>query len=327
MDLKKLIPTLAIIAMLTASSMLSTGCKRQTQLSGLPQENGTIELYFSKSDDCKATLEGILQNASGVRAALYDLDVPELIGLAKSKNADILVDEDNYFGYGTKISGEGLMHNKFWLIDYADGKHLTATGSLNPTLNDIYKNDNNLVIISSDYIRKNYEAEFNELKRKGRDEPTIYQNIIFNSHLLENYFCPDDDCEQKYLNVLKQAKEKIYFMDFSFTSDALGDYLMSRKSELDIRGVFDESQVKSQASYTEYYRMLSKGMNVRLDGNPYKLHHKVFIIDNDTVILGSTNPTSGGFTKNDENVIIYHDPEFAAKFLKEFDRVWALAKK
>jgi len=64
-------------------------------------------------------------------------------------------------------------------------------------------------------------------------------------------------------------------------------------------------------------------MDVKKDSNKYNMHHKVFIIDNETVVTGSYNPTSSGDEKNDENILIIHDKGIAKKFLDEFDRVWA----
>ncbi|MBW2972476.1 hypothetical protein KY359_05560, partial [Candidatus Woesearchaeota archaeon] len=60
----------------------------------------------------------------------------------------------------------------------------------------------------------------------------------------------------------------------------------------------------------------------RWDGNKANMHHKVFVIDNKTVVTGSFNPTSNADTKNDENVLIIHDPEVAQKFSEEWERVW-----
>ena len=51
------------------------------------------------------------------------------------------------------------------------------------------------------------------------------------------------------------------------------------------------------------------------------MHHKVFIIDNSTVITGSFNPSKNGDERNDENMLVIKDREIAALFLDEFERV------
>jgi len=52
------------------------------------------------------------------------------------------------------------------------------------------------------------------------------------------------------------------------------------------------------------------------------MHHKVFIIDNETVITGSFNPTKNADLRNDENILIIHNKWIAKKYLKEFEKVW-----
>jgi phosphatidylserine/phosphatidylglycerophosphate/cardiolipin synthase-like enzyme len=63
--------------------------------------------------------------------------------------------------------------------------------------------------------------------------------------------------------------------------------------------------------------------SVRLDGNLRSMHHKVIIIDRVTVILGSFNYSEAANSRNDENVLIVHDPTFATFFVQEFETVWA----
>ncbi len=308
---------IAIIVLLAAPSPKGMG--------NLPSENGTIEVCFSKTEDCEDRLESMVVKASRIEAALYDLDEPDLVAALKSKGAtvDLIVDEDNYDGFGKKISGTGLMHNKFWLLYNVSDKDYLVTGSTNPTTNDFYKNDNNMLIFVSGLLMQNYEEEFDELKNSKKDSPNLHSRIIFNGKLLENYFCPDDGCEKEVVRLISSAKKSVYFMTFSFTSDQIGDALISRKDLLEVKGVFDESQVTSQKQYTEYYRMKDTGMDVRIDGNKYKLHHKVFIIDNETVITGSYNPTAGGNERNDENVIVIRDEKVVGSFISEFVRVFA----
>ena len=49
----------------------------------------------------------------------------------------------------------------------------------------------------------------------------------------------------------------------------------------------------------------------------------MFIIDNETVVTGSFNPTLSGDTRNDENILIIHDKEIAKEFLEEFENMFS----
>ncbi|MFH1211948.1 MAG: phospholipase D-like domain-containing protein [Candidatus Woesearchaeota archaeon] len=285
----------------------------------IPKENGSIAVYFCPRDGCEQILAGEIMNSGQVMCALYDLNLEKVKTALKSKNADVLIDEDNYEGYGQEISGSGLMHNKFCIFD----NKKIFTGSFNPTERDAYKNNNNLLIIESKYLSENYINEFYELKNLGKNARNINEKIIFNGFLVENYFCPDDDCEANVLKILNTAGSSVYFMTFSFTSDPIGDFLISKKDSIDIKGVFEKSQ---NNDWTEYSKMKDAGMDVVFDGNSANMHHKVFIIDNETVITGSYNPSNNGNKNNDENILIIHDRTIAAEFIEEFERVWKEAQ-
>ncbi|MFH0875676.1 MAG: phospholipase D-like domain-containing protein, partial [archaeon] len=150
-------------------------------------------------------------------------------------------------------------------------------------------------------------------------EKVKYPEIYFNDFLIENYFCPEDDCKGQVIEELNNAKHNIYFMTFSFTDDDIA-YAILFQNISDIKGIFDKLQAASD--YSQYKRMKGFGLNVKLDNSKYKLHHKVFIIDNETVITGSFNPTGAGNFKNDENILIIHDKSLAKEFLEEFNSLW-----
>ncbi|MEK6827975.1 MAG: phospholipase D-like domain-containing protein, partial [Nanoarchaeota archaeon] len=132
--------------------------------------------------------------------------------------------------------------------------------------------------------------------------------------------CPEDKCASHIINLIKNAESSIYFMSFSFTNEEIADALIM-KSDLDVRGIFDSSQ--SSIKFSQFKRLQEFGIKVKKDSNKYKMHHKVFIIDNQTVVTGSFNPTLSADTKNDENLLIIHDKKIANDFLKEFDSLWA----
>ena len=132
-----------------------------------------------------------------------------------------------------------------------------------------------------------------------------YSKLILNGKTIENYFCPEDDCEEHVLDILNTAKESVYFMTFSFTSDAIGEKLISlHKKGVEVKGVFEKSQ---KNKYHEFEKLLNAGINVTWDSNKANMHHKVFIIDEEIVITGSYNPSKNGNSNNDENVVIIHD--------------------
>ena len=152
------------------------------------------------------------------------------------------------------------------------------------------------------------EAEFKS--------PVMY----LNDAKIENYFCPEDNCADKVVDLIKNAKKSVYFMTFSFTSEKIADALISRDG-IEIKGVFDKGQASNKFSQDE--RLKGFGIDATLDKSKYKLHHKVFIIDNETVVTGSFNPTLSGDTRNDENILIIHDKEIAKEFLEEFENMFS----
>ena len=109
---------------------------------------------------------------------------------------------------------------------------------------------------------------------------------------------------------MDKAKESIYFMTYSFTDEDIGDKILEKAEKLPARGLFDSSQLSEWSQYEKLKQLsqVQKGV-----------HHKVFIIDGETVITGSYNPTKNGNKANDENIIIIHDKEIVQKFREEFN--------
>jgi phosphatidylserine/phosphatidylglycerophosphate/cardiolipin synthase-like enzyme len=142
---------------------------------------------------------------------------------------------------------------------------------------------------------------------------------------LQVYFSPDDGVARQIVRLIQSAQESIYFMAYSFTLDEIADAMLEQAaSGVIVSGVLERDQVISNQG-GEYDRMRSAGLDVRMDGNPDNLHHKVIIIDGKIVITGSYNFSNNAETRNDENLLVIHNPEVAARFLLEFQRVFDLA--
>ncbi len=285
-------------------------------------ESGGYTLLFCQQEDCRQPLLAAINASTDVKCAFYDLTDPATVALLKEKRADVLVYGANYDGYGTPINATagGLMHDKICVLD----NRTVITGSTNPTVNCYEKNDNNLLIIDGAALAQDYLVDIQGIK-DGAQQATPYPlidhtaaNVTFR---IETYFCPADNCEEHLLDALGAANSTIDFMTFSFTSDPIGKELVNLSAHgVAVRGVFER---REESQYSEYARLKDAGLDVRLDGNSATMHHKVFIIDDETVAFGSYNPTASGNTKNDENLLIVHDKAIAEAFEQEFRRVYA----
>ncbi len=220
---------------------------------------------------------------------------------------------------------DAYMHDKFVVID---GEQVW-TGSWNLTENGTYRNNNNLVIIHSAKLAKNYATEFEELFRGefGASSPddTPYPRVEIGDIVVENYFSPEGDLPAPILDVLERAESSIYFMAFAFTDNEIAKAMVAKhRAGLTVQGVVESRNAAGSGS--DFADLRKAGVDVRKDGNPYVMHHKVIIVDEAIVITGSYNFTSSAARKNDENVLIIHSPEIAAGYLEEFHRVYAQAE-
>jgi len=284
----------------------------------IPSESGEMYIHFCPEEECEEILEDLAQNAESVRCAVHELSLDNFINALNNVDSEIIID-NNYECGGiencVRDTRQALMHNKFcaYLID---GKKWVSTGSMNPTPNCANKNNNNLFVARSDNMHDNFLDEFNEMKngKFGGGEKIKTKKFLHDGSLIEQGFCPEDDCQGALLGLVSDAKERIYFMTFSFTDDAVGDLVIEKSKEIDVIGLYEKTLAMSNSS--EYKKMLDAGLKVHLDTNPKFMHHKVFIVD-DAVYFGSVNPTQSGFKSNDENYLVIHNKDLAVRFVSE----------
>ncbi|MCC7130899.1 MAG: hypothetical protein B6D39_07415 [Anaerolineae bacterium UTCFX2] len=218
---------------------------------------------------------------------------------------------------------EGTMHNKFVVIDQLE----VWTGSMNFTLNESYRNNNTLIRLRSPELAQNFTAEFEEMfvdDKFGPGSPanTSHPSLMIGNTKIETCFSPDDGCTAQLLRVIESAQKSLAFLAYSFTSDDLANALIkSAERGVRVEGVMESSQVETNRG-SDYARFLAAGLDVRLDANPKQMHEKVMIIDGQIVALGSFNFTFSAETRNDENLLIIHDPQIAALYQAEFERLF-----
>ncbi|MCB9432979.1 MAG: hypothetical protein H6668_13465 [Ardenticatenaceae bacterium] len=258
------------------------------------------------------TLEG-----RGVKVRVVtDEDNAELSSIRRLRRNGISVIEDKR---------RALMHNKFIVVD---GRFLWV-GSMNFTTNGVYCNNNNIVRFDAPELAANYTTEMDEMYDQqlfGPDSPnnTPHEQLVIHGIQVENYFSPEKEVAPIIARAVARAQQEILILAFTFTDDQIGEAILGRADAgIPVRGVFETAGADIEFSY--YTIMKDAGIanvEVRKDGNSRVMHHKVIIIDRETVIFGSFNFSDSANRRNDENIIIVHDPTFTSFFVEEFGFVW-----
>ena len=222
---------------------------------------------------------------------------------------------------------EGLMHNKFVVIDNSE----VWTGSANFTDSGAYEDNNNLIRIRSVKLAENFTREFEEMFIDDKFGDNIVSEtpnprVTIDGTPVDTYFSPDDGVQAIFVDIVNTAQESIYFMAFSFTADPIGEAVRDRAEDgVTVAGVMDTEQVNSNIG-TEFDAFNQAGLDVYRDNTDGQMHHKVMIVDESIVIFGSYNFTNSAEERNDETLLVIYNEEIAAQFIAEFQSVYAQVK-
>jgi phosphatidylserine/phosphatidylglycerophosphate/cardiolipin synthase-like enzyme len=284
--------------------------------------------------------------ASAIDAAQYSVDVAiyhldlwsirDALIRAHRRGLQVrLVVESDYRSEGeiTELEQEGievigdlrqhLMHHKFVILDGVE----VWTGSMNFTVRGAYVNNNNLLAVRSADLAQRYSREFEEMFLEDRFGALSLPDPDLDSVVLDEgewtvLFSPDVPVAPELVELIDDADSTIEFLAFSFTSDEIARAMLARSDAgVRVRGVIESDQAAAVGA--QYEALREGGVDVRLDGNPGTMHHKVIILDGETVICGSYNFTRSAEEHNDENLLIVADPDLADQFLIEFEKIYA----
>jgi len=234
---------------------------------------------------------------------------------AMLENAGIGVRSDNR---------TALMHNKFWVFD----NQTVWTGSTNITVNGVFKQDNNTIVIQSPELAVMYEREFQEMwdGQFGPRSPSQLADqsaVIHGSSVYVIFTSEDHAIEEAIIPLVNTATSNIRFLAFSFTDYPLAAAMIARaQNGVDVAGVYEK--VGSDTDAAELKTFYCAHVPVRRDGNPSFMHNKVIVVDERYVITGSLNFSTNAETSNDENVLIIDNPDIAKLYMQDFERIWNL---
>jgi len=330
-----------------------------TSVANVPQDGAVLpwlSVYFSDPFPPDETNRGldrwpvadIDKAARTIDAAFFDLNAPSVINALiaaqrRGVKVRLVVDLENGSQQVTAARGRpaydalaaiqnaklpyvdggrsnGLMHEKILIIDGT----ILYIGSWNASWNDSYRNNNNLLRITAQRLIQNYQSHFNDMYERQlfgtRNKNTVANpTMTLDGVRVENYFSPPDKVMEKILREVGAAQKSIRFMAFTFTHPELRQLMLDKaKAKVLVQGVFENRGALQGAMPF----LFCGGLQVRTDGNPYTMHHKVIIIDDSVVITGSYNYTATADRANDEGIVIIRSQPVAALYLDEFIKVY-----
>src|SRR3989338_233866 len=140
----------------------------------------------------------------------------------------------------------------------------------------------------------------------------VNENINEDNVKINAYFCPQNNCESAIINEVNNAQKSVYCALYDLDLKDLISAIAKKSNSADVKIIID----------TENYDGQIKGDGIKIAKTNAKMHNKFCIIDGDTIITGSTNPTNNDANKNNNNLVIIASKYIAENYEDEFEELW-----
>lgn len=258
-----------------------------------------------------------------------------MVSMSKFRKGTIKTDLANDLAKKLKIDKKELkfysdfyghiMHNKFCIVD----NKIVWTGTVNISSTGIGGfNENVAVLVHSKnfaniYTREMDEMFDNEKFHEAKEEIYTATPLLIGNVETDVYFSPSSHAlTEGIIPEIRNAKEYIYISMFLISNYQIVSELINAKSRgVDVRLIIEANH--AQQKYSLHEKLRKSNIPVKVENWAGKMHAKLAVIDNNTIIVGSTNWTKTGFKYNDENLMIFRGIQDSANFLKnEFNLSW-----
>ena len=117
------------------------------------------------------------------------------------------------------------------------------------------------------------------------------------------HFSPKGGCTDVVVQEIKNARQEVLVLAYSFTSQPIAQALVDAKLRgLQVEIVLDHSNEKEE--HTDLQFFVQQGLAPLIDPTHAIAHNKVIVIDHRTLITGSFNFTHQAENENAENLLV-----------------------
>ncbi len=298
--------------------------------------------YAAKAEPCLLLKNKINSAQKSIDFALFEFggqkDILNALNLAKSRgvilrgvvdgdeNGVIKNKETELLKQVAQISqdfSKSFMHNKIFIID----DDFVMTGSMNITNTGCGGyNSNSVVVFEDEYLASIYKKEFEQMyegkfKRQKFDYSTPLIKLDEETSV-QIGFSPIGGTYYKIVSpAIKGARHKIRVSAYILTyGKIIQDLIEAKNRGVEVLVILDALNARKYKK--QLLQLKDAGIKVKAENWGGKNHEKTMSVDDDILILGSTNFTYSGFNVNDENIVIIKNKTIANFYNGFFDTLY-----
>jgi phosphatidylserine/phosphatidylglycerophosphate/cardiolipin synthase-like enzyme len=205
------------------------------------------------------------------------------------------------------LKTRGLMHQKILIID----DHLVFLGSANMTTSSLVLHDNLTLGFHSPLLAQFLKDPLHYAPHLPRQKIPSYPPLPFQigSQQAQLWMLPDrqGSALAQVIHEIDSATKTIFISMFTLTHPDLTEALISAKKRgVDVR-LCSDFYAGRGASRKSLKRLQEENIPLLFSQGQQLLHHKWALIDDHTLIVGSTNWTKAAFTKNRDCLLFLKD--------------------
>ncbi len=153
--------------------------------------------------------------------------------------------------------------------------------------------------------------------------------VVFEAGAIEIAFAPFPQRQAQRLveKIIDASEISVTIAAYQMTSKPIADALCrAAERGVAVTAVLDKKSNPSGRGHSKRDYLTQCGVAVRTDARYPIMHHKFIVVDDKHVETGSFNYSFAASERNAENaMVIWNNPSLAAKYAKEFDRLFGEA--
>lgn len=273
----------------------------------------------SQSDIKQRLIRSIKQANSRIDLAVFALNDPQIIKNLNIRASNvpirIMVDKAQTEALRTKLDPKiklikmkqrGLMHHKAFLID-----DQIFLGSTNLTSTSLRMHDN----LTLEFVDQKLSKEL----RSNLFDPISKSILKSNNKQIALLPLPSKDALENLIECINYSNSSIKVAMFTLTHPLLVDALIQAKNRGVIIEVILDRNSSKGASLKAFEKLKMNNIKVFLSNGSQLMHHKIALIDQRTLIMGSTNWTVAAFEKNQDLLVKY---DLENQNLRVIKKIW-----